>query len=101
MTEYRSERLAGVTFATYPTRSYTMNKIIFWTIFRPSFAVCPLHVASASLSEGRQPVTLIDGAGGKRSRRSGKRSRGGPSRPLVRRPRGEPRQLATRAPHKR
>src|SRR4051794_41279141 len=59
-------------------------RIILWTIFRHPLAPPAAHVASASLPEGRQPVTRLDGAGGMRGRRTAKRSRGGWSGPLVR-----------------
>jgi hypothetical protein len=62
--------LRGDNFSTYPTRSYVLNKITLSPPFRPSLAAPAVHVACASLSEGRQPVTRLDGAGGMRGRRS-------------------------------
>jgi hypothetical protein len=43
-------------------RSYCVIIIILSPPFRPPLAARPLHPASASLSEGRQPVTLVGGA---------------------------------------
>src|ERR1043165_8993822 len=67
------------------SRKQSLHLFLFRSIF-----------PSASLSEGRQPVTPIDGAGGKRSRRTGKRSRSGRRQrlKLARRLRVRPRQPA-------